>query len=794
MAYTKSNEIMTRISLKYDLYENWTSKNPVLLAGEVAIATIANNTSNTESTKFQNLPNVVMKVGDGSTPYNDLKFVSGLAADVYDWAKAANKPSYQLSEIANAVEYQLVAIDAETYKYQLQSRKAGSNDAWAKVSDLDLSGIDTRLDSVEGRVKDVEDDLNTAETGLKARMTKAEGEISDLKTASTTGVDTKIATAIQALDSSASQTAGADGLALSVSMVDGNLTAISGSIAAGTYDAHGAAAAVQGATDKTVKANADAIETINGNDTGKSMREVAVAVVEGLNATAEHKNSGDGLTLTVTQANGVITGISGAIAANTYDAHGAAKAVQGETTKTVKEAWERADAAYNLADAAQTAEEVSSAITAQIQTLKADGVEGTQEGATIKFVDKISQANGIVSAELGELHFQTAYNAETNKAATMSDVTAAVADLNGAMHFEGVYETLPTDLTKFSAGDVIIVGVKEYVFSKGQFVELGDEGAIAAAIQGLDANLTQTAGADGLALSLTQVDGVVTAISGSIAANTYDAYGSAATAESAAKDYADGLIEQEVKDRDAAIKVETDARIAAIQGLDMPKVTVGADKTLVSIEEVDGVVSTEAIAIQIAQSQVTGLPGALENKLETSVFNTFKTEEFTPVKNAVNTLNGGVAEAGSVAHSIAAVINTLNQSEVGAASKTLKVKQENGKVTATEVDIQIAQSQVTGLPEALKALGDEDSRLAGLIGGNTEAINGINAAIGAMNADKDVSSAKHVMTGITQENGVIKSIDEVALADIAFSGNVADLKQTANEYVVFNCGTAEINI
>ena len=46
MAYTKSNEIQTRISLKYDTYANWTSKNPVLLKGEVAIATIASNDSN----------------------------------------------------------------------------------------------------------------------------------------------------------------------------------------------------------------------------------------------------------------------------------------------------------------------------------------------------------------------------------------------------------------------------------------------------------------------------------------------------------------------------------------------------------------------------------------------------------------------------------------------------------------------------------------------------------------------------------------------------------------------------
>ena len=71
---------------------------------------------------------------------------------------------------------------------------------------------------------------------------------------------------------------------------------------------------------------------------------------------------------------------------------------------------------------------------------------------------------------------------------------------------------------------------------------------------------------------------------------------------------------------------------------------------------------------------------------------------------------------------------------------------------------------------------------------------GIAAAIAALDADKNTSSAKHVMIGVTQVDGVISSIDEVALADIAFSGNVKDLKQDTNSYVVFNCGSSSVNV
>lgn len=62
------------------------------------------------------------------------------------------------------------------------------------------------------------------------------------------------------------------------------------------------------------------------------------------------------------------------------------------------------------------------------------------------------------------------------------------------------------------------------------------EGEITSAIAALDATESQTAGADGLALSVTEVDGVITSISGSIAANTYDAYGAASDVLGASTD------------------------------------------------------------------------------------------------------------------------------------------------------------------------------------------------------------------------------------------------------------------
>lgn len=92
--------LKTRIQLRYDTLENWARNNPVLKAGEIAIATIP-----TAAPANKQLPPVMFKVGtyDGVTEatkkkFNDLKWASALAADVYDWAKASTRPAYEYGD------------------------------------------------------------------------------------------------------------------------------------------------------------------------------------------------------------------------------------------------------------------------------------------------------------------------------------------------------------------------------------------------------------------------------------------------------------------------------------------------------------------------------------------------------------------------------------------------------------------------------------------------------------------------------------------------------------------------
>lgn len=130
--------INTRLKLKYDTHENWSTNNPVLLKGEVAVASISVQQAGT----VNHVPSVLIKIGDGTSTYNELGFVYARAADVADWAKANTKPTYSASEIngladyiAGEIEdtnttYQLVKVD--DYNYKLQSKEKGAT-AWTDV-------------------------------------------------------------------------------------------------------------------------------------------------------------------------------------------------------------------------------------------------------------------------------------------------------------------------------------------------------------------------------------------------------------------------------------------------------------------------------------------------------------------------------------------------------------------------------------------------------------------------------------------------------------------------------------
>lgn len=113
-----TKDLKARLKLKYDLYANWIANDPVLLAGEAAIAVIPADTG-----AVVQEPCILIKIGDGTKKFSQLPFVSGIAADVYNWAKAATKPSYTAEEISGLDAYisGKVQDTNTTYKIEVDS-------------------------------------------------------------------------------------------------------------------------------------------------------------------------------------------------------------------------------------------------------------------------------------------------------------------------------------------------------------------------------------------------------------------------------------------------------------------------------------------------------------------------------------------------------------------------------------------------------------------------------------------------------------------------------------------------
>ena len=645
----ENKRLNTRILLKYDTYENWSTNNPNLLKGEMAIAVI-DVSDNTQTHSGQTVPQLLVKVGNGlegdAGKYNSLPFVSGLAADVHSWAKAASKPSYTINDISGAKEYQTVK-GTDEYTWILQARKAGSSDAWENVSTIDLAKISARIKAVEDRMTTAESDIDKLEGTVGDSSSGLVKDVADLKAAVGEGgsITDAITNAINGLDSTKNQAAGADGLALEVVQENGIIKSISGSIAAETYDSYGSASAVEG--------KLNAYKTTNDN---------------------------------------------------------AVKAAQAAADKA------QGDVDQEILDR-------KAAISGLKMTAAVEGTQGP--GTVIKFIDKVNQENGIVSAELGELVFNSAYNAESNKAATMSDITDTLANLNGAMRFKGVKDSVPADSSDYISGDVIIVGTKEYVFDGTKWVELGDETTAGTLISGITSNSTSTA--NKTVTAHTQANGVVTLT------------------------YSDIAIEE-----------------GQVAGL--------ADK----LTTMQGEIDAEEIRAAAA---------------EKANANAIKVINGTDTGKSMREVAGEVA-TGGLGNLTNANIQTLGQDETA-----LVVSQNSGAVTVTKQKIQIAESQVTGLTGALALKATEaDLTLAeNRIKANEDAITKLNGADTVVDSvankiktaieglDKaDTAVEGQFVTSVSEENGVIT----VARGAV----NVKDLEQTADTYVVFDCGSSSINI
>ena len=153
-------------------------------------------------------------------------------------------------------------------------------------------------------------------------------------------------------------------------------------------------------------------------------------------------------------------------------------------------------------------------------------------------------------------------DADKAQVTRIANLESQITGLSGAMHFEGVKTEVPTDVTGYEAGDVIIVGEKEYVFNGTAFVEFGDVSAEGERIGALETTVGKAAeggkpatglikdiadNAAAIAAEKKRAEGAEKANSDAISAlstsvsTTYETKSDSSAKLTEAKQYADGL-------------------------------------------------------------------------------------------------------------------------------------------------------------------------------------------------------------------------------------------------------------
>lgn len=268
-----------------------------------------------------------------------------------------------------------------------------------------------------------------------------------------------------------------------------------------------------------------------------------------------------------------------------------------------------------------------------------------------------SKVTGLADALAGKqdtVVFNTPYDASSNKAATMTDVTNAVAGLSGAMHYIGESSTDPAEsvtvsgVEEFGKGDVVTYSAKEYVYDGSTWRELGDEASFAvkgsiknadiaadAAIEqskiaGLAEALAAKATPDDITSAINALDVADEAVSGQLVSAVVETDGKIAVSRRALvaddiptlaiakveglQDALDGkAVESDITDAIAALDVED----SAVEG-----------QVVSAVAETDGKITVTRRALvandipELAQDKITGLTTALAGKQDNITFET----------------------------------------------------------------------------------------------------------------------------------------------------------------------------
>ena len=792
MAYLKNNEIQTRIALKYDLYENWVSLNPVLLAGEVAVATVAVETE----AGFQNQPNVIFKVGDGFNHFNDLKTVSALAADVYGWAKEAQKPSYDAKEVSytggkyvgTSIESVISEIAADISA--LTGGESGTGSIASQIAEaingLDVAVVTAGTGEVIGSVEQVDGKL------VATKKTLAKEDIPAIGMAQVTGLNE----ALEALQGTP----------------DVPATSADNSVAGAKVYAD---EKVEEAVESIVGSDADTAEsnTIAGAKTYADEKvDEAVESVVGTEADTAESNTITGAKVYADEkVDEAVDSILGS----------ASDSADSNTIAGAKiYADEKATTAYNNS---------VTYVTQQLVNYEQKGTAETKANEALDLAKDYADSLAKDYEKAGN-----AAQAESNAKSYADSLAANYDKVGEAAKAEtaakSYADSLAVNYDKAGAAASALAEAKSYANGlAGNYDPVGSAAAAQSAAEDYADSLAGNYDASGSAAQAL-ID--AKAYANSLAGN-YDGKGSAAQALIDAKKYADdlgvnyddaGAADEALAAAKKYVTDNADSKGSAAQALTDAK-TFAANNTTAAINALN--VADEAIPGQVVIAvsenggKITvsrGVVNAADVALNTDVHPT------TNVASAIDGLSAAINDAAK-GH-----IVTLTASDSEDYAKVYTLKQGDKQVGIINIpkDIVVKSGSVVD-GKIVLVLNDENATeivipagdlieyvTSGSVAGDMIVVNvDANHKVTATITDGTVTLAKlassvqgslakadaalqvaDIATGGTAGTISVRGTDVAVngLHAIAFDGNVANLTQTADSYIIFNCGSASVNI
>lgn len=734
-----TKELQTRIALKYDSYSAWTSspgKDLILLKGEIGICEIP-STNATATTA----PTTLFKVGDGVNTFENLRWSSALAADVYDWAKSE-------TVVLDGTTIKFKTGDSVKHSIDLSSFATGAEveDISSRIAELEAkftgdNSVQNQLTALGGRIDGILNDADIKSfTDAKAYADGKEVQTKKYTDDSVAGAKSEAATN---LSNAVTELEAAD------SALSGRIAALEGEggvVANALKEAKEYAESEADAAEEAAKSYADQKDT--------ALKTELQGYADQAEADAK-KDAADNLAAAVaTQA--------------TIDA-----AQDDEIAKKLdKTTFNSFNNGTSKSVSEIEADIVSKAGTAKSEAIAAAKTETEQQVKTL--------ADGAVAENTAAITaMDEAYKkADSALGERVTTIEGKLADVTNVMDFVGAVEALPASTEGYQNGDVLVVtggdnAGKEYVVSGGDFVEFGYADGNTAAISGLQSRM-DTAKED--------IDDLQTEIITKLAAETFNTWKATHEADHANKQTD---ISQEIDDDVAAEAALREAADKAINDK-IGTLPTGEDAYTTLVEGIANAQKAGDDAASVAAGAV-GRLDTLEPKVETlqdltdgySGKGSIKTavdkaqEDATTANTAVGTLEGVVGTL-RTEYDVTKALATTNEAAI--AALTTKVDTAEQDIVDIKAIVSAeggnSNAQLRSDITALQELTAEDGEIRQEIAAAKKAGDDAAQAVTAL-ANGQVNTNKTDLANLTTRVAAVE----------------ADYLKAADVYI-FNCGSS----